>query len=547
MKTGTTKIFGILFFLAATACGQAGGVQRFAIFAPVMGTREDVPSILLPSAVTEDNENVIIRDGEIHRAKLRSGVLLTAGSKTAVTDGFPVLKYYYYEKADGTDWLLAFTQAHVYAWDTVGLKWDLVFTCASNAAEWSVCTFNQVLYATNNVDKVQKWEGTSTFAAAGTESGLEVGTGVYLTKAKFITAFESHLLVGNVTVSGNACPTTIYWSDTNAGEDWNTDNAGYATLPGPDPLQCAGKIDDFLLIFSGRSIDQLWATGSSAVYNSRRLRTRLGCYSPDSLINGVNGELYFIDGQRNIRMIQSAMSDFDVISVGIDKTLKQLPQDQIHQVRGVYISEYEQKWWAIPYGPKAATNSQVICLSKYGAWTRLNVPVSAFGEWEEKTAQYTWANIDTLYASWDAAGMPWNTVEAQSDARMDIAGDYSGYTYNSHNADLDDGAAFTGYAVLSTDFSGAKGSPDLDVYKRLTGMTLYFRNEGSGTATVSVKRDLESDWQTAGTVSLSGTQDILRQQLNCDYRARHYLLKISAANPFRFVGVVFYYVPQGLR
>jgi hypothetical protein len=590
-----------------------------------MGIREDVPSITITQAFTTDNENVVLRYGEIHRALMRSEQCLSSGSGVQTPDTHPVLTYHYFEQADGTDYLLAFTKAHIYHWDTVGSEWDLKFTCNSDCTAWSVVTFADKCYATNNIDKIQVWNGTwSTFrnleaskystgtvdaviddaTLTGTDTlwdtdnniadgdiiyltgddhayevdtitddthlemtavfdgdanisggtyaiyddiGVTVGSSDYLTKAKFIVDFETYLMAGNVTVSGTTYPQMLYWCDTFDPDTWDTGNADSVILPGPEPLQGTGKVDDFLLVFSGRSIDQVWATDSSLVFNTRRLRNRLGTYSPDSIVNGVNGELYFVDAQKNIRVCQSAMSDFAVISEGMDKSLKLMPDSLLSGIRADYISELEQKWWAIPYGPSATANNRVICLDKYGAWTRRDLSVSAFGQFEEKST-YTWENIDTMFDTWADAGWPWDTVAANADYRLDICGDSSGNTYNSHNADLNAGYSYTGYAVIATDFSTQKGGPALDIYKRLTGITTIFRDEGTGTATLSIKRDAEGSWQNLGSVNLYGSGgDFVWTRTNCDVRARHYSLKISATNMFRFVGCIFYYMPEGLN
>ena len=602
----------------------ASSVQAFGIFSPVLGMREDVPAVTLTRAYTTDNENVIMRHGEIHRAYLRSDQFLqytdkystgtvtvsadptvegsgvdwvtaglaqgdlfrivgdskvytidsltdldtlelsesyagTAGSgkiyeiyddavtHVAVTDGNPIIKYHYYEKADGTDFLLGFTKAHAYYWNTATDAWDLKYSCSSDCESWSVVTFNNTMYATNNVDEVLTWSGTGDLTVLDDPNGMEVSTGVYLTTARFLTAFEGYLLAANVTVGGVAYPQTIYWSDTVDGSEWKAGNSGSMVLPGPDPLVAAGQIEDFLLIFSGHAIDQVWAVDSSLIFNSRRLRARLGTYSPDSIINGENGELYFLDVQKNIRVIPSTMSEFRVVSDGIDKTLKLIPDSLISSVRSCYVSEYQQKWWAVPYGPAATGNNKTLCVDRYNAWSRLDLAVSAFGEWEEDKAQYTWNNIDDVFDNWHEAKWKWSSVEALQDYRLDICGDFSGYTYNSHNAAQDDSSDFTGYGVIATDLSSAKGTPALDIYKRLVAISVYFRREGGGTASVDLKRDMESTWQSVGSVDLTGSTEILWTRLDCDYRARHFQLKVSGSNPFRFLGAVFYYVPQGFN
>ena len=519
----------------------SGRVQSFGIFSPVYGMREDIPSITIPEAFTHDNENVVLRYGEIHRCRMRT----EPNSVTVATDGNPVLKYHYFEQADSTDYLVAFTKAHAYHWNSVSLEWDLKYTCSEDCTTWSTVTFNDVLYATNNIDKVQEWSGTGSFSDLGSASGIDVGTTEYLTKATFLCTYEGYLMAGNVTVDGGAQPTTIFWSDTQDADTWNSGNASYITLPGPDSLKATGKVMDFLLVFSGRSIDQLWATDSSLIFNARRLRNNMGTFSPDSIINGPQGELYFMDNRQNIRQVISTAADMQVISRPIDDTAKKIPYSLVSDVRGWWVDSLEQLWWSVPYGPGATENNKLICMDINGAWTKRDMAVSAFGEYEEKTT-YTWASVPAT-ATWENWGKIWDSLEAMADYRLDICGDYSGYTYNSHHSSQDNGADFTGYAVVGSDLSHGKGTPIADRYKRLVYMTLLFRNEGSGEADIYLKRDFENEWNSLGSVSLEGDTDILWQRLNADYRGRYFQLKISADDPFRFIGVIFYYTVENLR
>ena len=609
----------LLFGLTNLAYAQ---IQSFGIFSPVYGLREDIPSITIPEAFTTDNENVLLRYGEIHRAKLRSDQLLKTGVAVRTPDTNPVIQYHWFEKTDGNDYLLAFTADSIYHWDTVGFAWDRKFLCSASCTTWSVLTFNNKVYATNNIDMVQEWNGswgtfrnaaeadkystgtltvvnadatvegaggmnwdpeiaagdliyigtedrayviasitdddtlelTVAFAGTGQDTlsyvvdnnvGIKVGTSSYVTAARFVADFEGYLLVGNVLADGSTYATTVYWSDTQDGDTWDSGNASYLGLPGPDPLLGTGKVADFLLVFSGRSIDQMWATDSSLIFNSRRLRNNLGSFSPDSVVNGSNGELYFMDNRNNLREIRSVMSDMLIISYGIDKTVKLIPEALAGGVKSAWVDGLEQIWWSIPYGPQATANSKVICLDTNGTWTRRDLEISAFGEFEEKTT-YTWATLP--FATWNDWGWEqWWTIEAIANYRLDICGDSSGYTYNSHNSEQDSGDSYTGYAVIGTDLSHGKGTPVADRYKRLVYMTLLFRNENGGTADIYLKRDLEGNFQSLGSVSLAGTTDILWQKLNADYRARYFQLKIAGDNPFRFIGVIFYFTVENQR
>jgi len=622
------KLLLILLCFVSVATAQRGSIKRFGIFSPVAGIREDIPYITMPEAFTPDNENVLLRYGEVHRAVLRNDELIkedkpiiyaadgtdpgvttivtcmghgfdngdtvtisgldsgstegyydgdyvisgsltnnfeftktfdaapasytgafaviTSATNRAVTpDENPILAYHWFEKSNGSDYLLCFTKAHAYQWDTIEEDWDLVFTCASDCTEWSVVSMNDWIFATNNVDLIQTWDGTGTFDDADTSSGIDTGSAVYLTKAKFLATFENYLLACNVQVGGTLLPQDIYWSDTGDPETFNGTNSGSVTIPGPDPLTASIQLNDFLLLFTGRSIDSMWLVDSTLIFNRRRLHSSMGTYSPGSVIRNINEDVFFIDNHKNIRVIRSVMADIISVSLPIDKTLKLMKDSLLTGIRSDYIWDYDQIWWAIPYGPDATANNKVFCVNNSGSWTKLDFPVSAFGTYENKIT-YGW---DTLpFDHWLEWGWEnWRSADVGADYQVDLCADYSGYTYGSHSSSLDSGDDFTGYAVLGTDFSQQKGTQAALYYKRLLKMTLIFRREAGGEADIYLKRDFESTWQDVGSVSLAGDTEILWTELNCDYRARHFWLKISGDNHFRFIGVMFHYVTEGTR
>ena len=85
--------------------------------------------------------------------------------------------------------------------------------------------------------------------------------------------------------------------------------------------------------------------------------------------------------------------------------------------------------------------------------------------------------------------------------------------------------------------------------KRILQMYLYFDiTESNDTiVTVSYKRDTETNWVNAGSVTLSGNQKIVRKRLACDIRGGTFQFKISSFNPFRFIGIEFDYNFAGER
>ena len=156
---------------------------------------------------------------------------------------------------------------------------------------------------------------------------------------------------------------------------------------------------------------------------------------------------------------------------------------------------------------------------------------------------YATNSIGTSYSAW----LQFQTAAVgiiPTGTKINICSDYSGYTYQLQRSETDDGLPYTAYFVISTDLADKQG---LSFYKRILDLHLYFRSEASGTAGIYVKRDSEADWQSVGSVALTGTEDIIIKHLACDIRAKHFLFKISAANMFRFLGCLFESIPEGMR
>lgn len=595
-------------------------LQEFGIFSPTLGLRQDIPSILMPAAFTEDNSNVLLHRGEVQRAKMRSAEMVNASlALVPLPDGNPPIVYHWYQQDDGDSYLLAFTKTSIYHWDAVNLEWDRKHINASDCDDWSVVTYNNIVLATNNIDKVLYWNGTdSMFRTLGATSkystgvitvpnadatvtgtatwaaaiaagdylhivgqdraykigsvtddthlelevafegatidgagaayevlsdlGLEYATGKYLTKAKVVTSFEDYLVLGHTTKDGTLYPQGIDWCANGDYTDWLTGDSGSDVVEGSDQLTGFGHFQDFLLIFKQRSFTRMWLTDSDYVFNKARMSAGIGTYAPHSIVNGPRGECRFFASDFTFREVRGSTSDHPIISDPIIDVCDKIPPSYVSLIKSMYVYEYAQTWWSLPYGAEATTNNLVVKY-KDGSWGKQDMAVAAFGSYE-RTSGYT---IDTIPFA-HIEDIDWktiDTVEANPDYRLDLCGNYSGNTYGLHNGDVNDaGAAFAGYAVLATDLAGNQG---LSYYKRLLKMKLYFRGQLSGTADIYIRRDHESGWQSAGSVSLAGSADIIVADLPCDYLARHFLLKVAGSNTFRFLGVIFEYVRMGLR
>ncbi|MBA3051882.1 hypothetical protein FP828_03585 [bacterium] len=517
--------------------------HNFSIMSPTAGNRTDIPSILLSKAYTTDSENTIIRWGEIHRLKMRLPELLdTSGDITQTPDANPIIHYHRFITEDtGVEYLLVFTKKHVYRWVPATKIYDAadVFTCASDCEYWSSVSFNNQVILTNNVDKVQVWSISTSFDPLDSASGIEYATATYLTKAKYVFTYENYLFLGFTTENGTVFPQRVRWCDLGDETDWNTGDAGSAEVGKGDFITGFGAYQGNLIIFKERSYYRMWLVASTDIFNMSPLSLKVGCQSPDSIINDASGELYFFASNYTFRGLSAGE-----ISLPIDTEAKTINPSYIGTIRGQYIAEYDQLWWAIPYGTATTTNNKVLTYAT-GKWGTVDMAISAFGNYARQ-AVYSW---DTLpFATWDTwAWDKWDTREAMVGFGIDLGADYSGYTYALHEAVLDNGAAYSGYFVLTTDLADKQM---LVMNKRLLHIQLYFKKGAAGqTATVYVKSDSQPAWQNAGDVSLEATADeaIIIKDLPIDYRGKTFLIKVSGANDFRFLGCILKFNLSGER
>ena len=516
-------------------------MQKFAIISPeIQGLAEHIPNIFLNKAWTPDNENVRMSYGAVERVKLRLKELVDASyDKVATTDGFPIIHYHLLTKnATGATYLYGFTKAHIYRWNTTTKTWGTaVHTCASDCTNWESVTYADQVIATNNVDKVITEDGSGSFTVLGAASGLEYATGEYLTKAKYIAVFEGYLVLGYTTENGTIYPQRIRWSDLGDETDWNTGDAGSNDTGTGDFLIGLKRYKDFLIIFRTDSIDKMWLVTSDDVFNISEISTEIGCLSSQSIVSDKDGMLFYLASDKVIRDL-----NMTEISTAIDPTIKLINPTYYEGIRATYIKEFGEIWWAIPYGNSATANNLVITRSKEGNWSFQDLSIYAFGSWDRQVI-YTYDTIP--FSTFDSWGWDFfDTVESIAGFALDIGSDADGYTYALHGNELDDTTAYTGYFVLSTDLTDGAGLP---FYKRLLHMQPIIKKESAGTLNFYIKRDNEADWQSVGSVVLTGNSDIMIKDLPCDLRAKHFLIKVEGDTRFRFLGGFFDFYLDGGR
>lgn len=462
--------------------------------------------------------------------------------KVPTPDGNPVIKYHFHTAgAEQIEYLLAFTKAHVYRWLSTTQTWFTLWTCSSACTGWSVESYGDKVVATNDIDPPLIWTISGVFDEMGVDGhGPEISTGVYISKAKCVTIYNNIIILGHITLSDNTyLPHHVYWGDLGLDNVWKpaSDNiAGNMFVNGSGYVVSFGQKQGQLFTFKSDSINRAWFTGTVDVFNQEVYHDRVGCIAPDSIVSDEVSKLYFYGSDYSFREMDDGR-----ISQPIDKTARNLMPDLIGDIRGTYIAEYDEIWWAVPYGNSATANNKVL-VYKDGKWLPRDIAVTAFGHWY-RNATWTW---DTLpFNTWNEWGWDsWDSVSGHKGFAVDICSDADGYTYACHIAHADIGEAVTSYFVLTTDLADKQA---LDIYKRLLFIEPYVMNEGSGTLSIQIKRDSEVSWQSAGSISMDGTPEILTQKIPVSYLAKHFLIKMTGTDPFRFIGVILHFETVGDR
>jgi hypothetical protein len=508
-------------------------LELFGIFSPTLGLKQDFPTILLQESFTPEATNIRIVNGELHRASLRRSVL----DDLAATP----LALHWLSKTSGEGYLFAFTADNIYYWNATTGAWvehvDAGVTL-STATRWSVITYKDKVIATNGVDKVLIGDDATAFDIMGSASGIEYETGLYLTKAAFVTTFENYVILCDTTENSVRYPRRRRWCAIGDYTDWITTayGPGAADVGGAGRLNASGSAGGFLLLFKDSGeYHRVSLTNGQFVWEQTAMPHAVGCPAPDSVVNTTEGDLLFLASDKTIRTASG-----QVISAAVDGYLKGIPDAAISKVRARRIDEYGEIWWAIPYGPEVTANNLVLTL-KDGRWGTLDIPVSAFGVYCQEAGGIAFQDITWTFAEW---ADPFNSVSGGAGFMMDLVGATGGGIYEAHSSQQDAGVDATASFVMSTDLTDGNS---LGLFKRLLSMRVFARSEITGsTATIYVKRDTEPTWQTAGTVSLVADGAIAMPRLPCDYRARTFQIKVETTGPLRFLGMIFEYIPDGL-
>ena len=577
--------------------------EQYAIMSPKAGIKTDAPKVLLADEFAANNENVWVHNERIDRARLRlrefSAVLPDAvnGIDYFVKKNLDAIllvmtKRDICYRDDANDRFVYITKQYIVGTasfvngdatvefaggaDTVNMKiGDFIKTGAG------VATTNDTWYEILSITDGDTIELTEDYAEANTGAVAYIlrdtfdgvvtdlwefdtcsedkwlatnlginypvcwsGTGdttvtdiTTLFKAKHLKCFEGYTVWGHLV----GFPQRERWSGLDDFDEYTpgTLGSGAADVYGQEEITGFGKWQDFLVIFKETSITVQWTVVTDDIFQKTRRVDGIGCKAAKSIIN--RDKVYFWSNDNKFRAFNGLHANED-ISFDIDNLVTLIAPNYEKEICGTFWEELKQLAWAVPKEVGSTANDRILLYDlDTKSWSKLDVPAVCFGAYVTEM-NLTW---DTLpYSTWDEWGGRWDGREFLSNAPIDLVGCSDGYVYRIHGAELDNDVAYTGYFELNQNGFGM-----LNTRKRLLRMRLYLHREAGGTVNVAMRVDDKLDLETAVSKNLDdqGDRDLQEIMVPCDYGGKAFGLYVSGTNPFRFVGVLYEFIPIGDR
>jgi hypothetical protein len=355
----------------------------------------------------------------------------------------------------------------VYKMDALDGQWDDVSGGASITSGnfFASEMYNATLFLTNNVDVPLKYVTLDTVKTAGVPTGL--------TKARFVCQFNNYFFYANVTVSGLAYPTRVYFSALRAPETW--DSADWIEVSKDDGQEITGlKVaGDRLVVYKEKSIYNVFYTGDADIPfilpGGGKSNSSVGCVAPFSIQEVENGHvflsydgLYYYDGLNSYKISEKISNTFDLM----DKSRFSQAKSLVHKSKSRY-------WLSLPLSGQTK-NSRIIMWDYYN-------------------------NAFSVYVGINASAMATFFVNGQE---RPYFGDYDSMIYR---ADIgrDDYPRYIQTAIDSYYWTNWKSYGDLCDQKGVPNVYIYYQ-ENSAVLTFGYAFDFEETAQYTSTVNMAG-------------------------------------------
>lgn len=469
-----------------------------------------------------------------------------AGSGSVFVGTTPVIEYHrHVRQSDAAEFELLGTVNHIFLWNNTDKSLAVKFTSGTpdTVEHWSMVTHLDDVYATNNVDLVQKWNVSASvgnnFEDLGSASGVDVEDGTtFVVKARFLASFESYLFLFYLTHNtGDVFPLRTNHSSLSDPTDFDINSSGDAGLKNfdntPDFLVGVGFWNENMIVFKQERHIRGTLVTDDVVFTWDEEELKVGALSQHAIVNDRAGRLYWLASDLTMREIRTSID----VSALVDKTIKNL---------NTSVAEFAQMAFVDPFGTinlalavgSSETNNKIISFHPDTANSFIiDIPVRAFGKFTRQAA-FTYQNLP--YDSYDDWGADWGSYDtgvAVVGFPLLLVSDYNGNTFDMYLSESDDGDDMLRAFVFNTSLGA------FFPFKRANnGWYVIFRRRGSGSFVSAYIRDNESDgWTFLGTMSLTASNDreFVTVHLPFDVRFQNAQFKLESTALMDIIGIIF--------
>lgn len=456
----------------------------------------------------------------------------------------------YVRQTNDAEFFILATAYHIFSWVNSSKQLQVKFTSGSpgTGARWELQEHLDNIYATNDVDLVQKWtistSPSGSFADLGSASGIDVDGVLFITKAKHLASFESYLFIGRVTYSDNSVrPQRSHWPSLGDTTDFDTTGAGDAGANDftnrSGFLMGFGKWGNMLIVFTSDLHYEGTHVTNSLVFNWDEAELKVGCLSADTIKNDPSARLYWLASDQTIKEFRTP---FD-ISEGVIKLLRNLNTTVAEFAQAVYNEAQKSMMFAIPANASATNNKIVEFFIESGSMFIHNIPVRSFGEFtRQETFSYDNPPFSTSFDTYAEWGGSWGVYDLNRSIQgfaLTMCSDYSGGVHEYNGAITDAGELYLSTLIFSSTLTQIK---DLIRRKRVNnGAHAVFTRKSSGEVTFSVKGKSKAAYETLGTFSLTNSvaTETVTPHLPFDVADTQFLWRLQTTADMAFLALYF--------
>lgn len=457
--------------------------QRYAVLAPTMGLRTDVPSTMLDPRQASGCEDISFSAAVVRKAP---GTTVFGNTVASPLDATVMAVSYVAAQ------LLFHTTASIYIYDPTDGSIDEIsdITYTGSQSNPISSAFTRDLYVwTNGVNEIRAWPLT------GAPAPL-VGASEYI--PVWLAFYGERLCLYGGSTHGTPTLRNVTWSATSAITNWTGTGWGFNALDGllsPNSnLLRAERLGDYMIIYADRDIVVQEYNGDvNNPFSFTTAVTGCGLAAPRALVN-VDGREHIFLGQDDIYVYRGSR---EVEAVGEpirEELFSEVAPDYIQRSFMAYRRDRHIIRLHIPTVGHTSPNRYYEYNTITGAWSRGSRSYSCFGSFRAYAADA----IDSWTMAIDDMAFAIDDTATQANALSYLYGTSGGSLHEDSDSVFSlSGAAFSS-SFDTKDFTHGEG------YLGETTAWMHLRFEARGSAlTISQSTDGGVVWSAISSVTLT--------------------------------------------